>query len=354
MPRYCRPSENRWLHPTYRKAYCFRYRNGMVYTSVNSVRKATGLLWSIKNKKLAMEILDKRIREEVFGQRLGSTKYVKDLVQQFFADRVSKLSKATQIRYKRIVKYFLYENWCLDDVQLIRIKILEQVGNMANYSQNYIRKMLSDLRGIFKYAIELDWMEKNPIVNSMLPTNKKKEVRAITIEHIQKYMEYFVLNGKEYLSRLVEFAYLTAMRIQEIIDLCWEDINERYIIIRGKGGRDRVFPLKPFPRVKEILDRLKALGLSKPCEYRNQQTLAKQLRSANLELQKLYPEMQFEKITFHIIRKGAINHWRSIGIETEERNMLSGHTREVERNYYLAVPDIELIEQRISSKLSKM
>lgn len=347
MPRYSRAREDRWVHSTYRKAYCFRYRNGMVYTSVNSVRKATGLVWSLKNRRLAMEILERRIQEEVFGKQVYQSQCIKDLIYRFFKDRVSKLSPATQTRYKRIVKYFLYENWNLEDVQLIRLKILEVVNKMA-YNPSYIRKMLSDLKGIFNYAIELEWMEKNPITRSMLIPVKKREVRTLTAEHIQKYKEFFLSNRKENMALLIEFAYLTAMRIQEIIDLRWEDVNDRYFVIRGKGGRDRLFPLVPFPRVKEILDKLKFFDASTPGIYKNQQTLAKYLKRANVKLQKEYPEMQFDKITFHVIRKGAINNWRSMGIETEIRNMLAGHTREVERNYYLSVPDIDLIEQRLS------
>ncbi len=348
MPKYSLPRKDCWLHPTYRKAYCFRYRNGMVYTSVNSVRKATGLVWDPKNKKLAMDILEHRINTEVFGKNLMRSKYVQDLLERFFADRVSKLAPATQSRYRRIARYFLYENWPLNDVQLIRTKILERINEMSDYNVNYLRKMLSDIKGIFTYAIELEWIEKNPILNSMLPVVKKKEVRAISLEHIEKYKQYFVAKNKEHLALVIEFAYLTAMRIQEIIDLQWEDINDRYFLIKGKGKRDRIFPLNPFPRVREILYRLKELGMSRPGIYSKQQSLAKQLKNANKTLINIYPEMHFEKITFHIIRKGAINNWRAIGIDTEVRNMLSGHTQEVEKNYYLVAPDIDLLENRLS------
>lgn len=348
MPRYAQPREDRWVHPSYRKAYCFRYRNGMVYTSVNSVRKATGLVWSPKNRKLAMEILERRIQEEVFRNRAKTGRTIKDLVQRFFEDRVSRLAPATQSRYKRIFRYFLYENWSLDDVQEIRLKILEKVNSMSSYSANYIRKMLADVKGIFNYAIELEWMDRNPIVNSMLPVVKKKEVRAVTSEHIEKYKEYFLSEGKEHMALIVEFAFLTAMRIQEIIDLRWEDINERYFIIKGKGDRDRIFPLKPFPRVKEILDRLRELKVDRPGIYRHQQVLQRHLKRANIELQVQYPEMHFDLVTFHVIRKGAINRWRAMGIETEVRNLLSGHTQAIEKDYYLVVPDVNLLETRLS------
>ncbi|MCX7880266.1 MAG: tyrosine-type recombinase/integrase [Ignavibacteria bacterium] len=348
MPRYAQPRDDRWVHPTYRKAYCFRYRNGMIYTSVNSVRKATGLLWTPKNRKLAMEILEQRIQDEIFQNRVRSGKDIKDLIERFFLDRVSKLAPATQIRYKRIFRYFFYENWSLDNIQEIRIKILERINSMTSYSPNYIRKMLADVKGIFNYAIELEWMDRNPITNSMLPIVKKKEVRAVTEAHIEKYKEYFKEIGKEHMALLIEFAYLTALRIQEIIDLSWDDVTDRYFIIKGKGSRDRIFPLKPFPRVKEILERLKTLGFDKPGVYRYQQLLQRHLKEANKKLAQQLPEMHFEMVTFHVIRKGAINRWRAIGIETEIRNMLSGHTQSIEKDYYLVVPDVYLLENRLS------
>ena len=349
MPRYAKARDDRWVHPTYKKAYCYRYRNGLVYTSVNSVRKATGLVWTPRNKKLAMEILEQRIREEVIKIKSPSNKYLSDLIKQFHKDKVMHLSRASILRYKRIYKYFLYEDLPLDDVQLIRMNILKAIET-THLSPNTLRKMLFDLKGIFKYAIELEWMDKNPVVSSMLPVVMKKEIKVVTDEHIDAYKKYFEEQGLKFVGLIIEFDFLTALRIQELIDLKWEDVTPRYFIVKGKGSRDRIFPLTTFPRVAEILNELKEMGFYKPVPYKFQETLAKKLRRANKVLKELYPELKFDGVTFHVIRKGAINNWRRMGIDTEIRNILAGHTSTIERQHYLSVPDIELLESRLKNR----
>lgn len=346
MPRYVKNNERRWLHPSYRKAYCYCRENGIVYTVVNSVRKSTGLIWSPQNKKKALIILEQRIQQEVFNVKIYQPKTIMDLVKQFHKDRVIKLDKSTQYKYKRLYKDFFLEDLSLDDVQMIRMKIIERKSKL-NLAPSTLRKKLSMLRSIFKYAIELEWMDKNPITPSMLTPVPKKEVKLITSEHIAKIKEYFEEKKRPEMSLIMEFAYLTGMRIQEMIDLQWDDVTDRYFVIKGKGDNQRIFPLKPFPRVKEILDELRKMGYSKPIYYKFQQPVARQLKKAIIELDKRFPEMKFAGITFHVIRKGTINHWRSIGIDTELRNMLAGHTREVERMHYLVVPDIDLLENRL-------
>ena len=348
MPRYSKPREDRWIHPTYKKAYCYRYRNGLVYTSVNSVRKATGLVWTPKNKKQAMEILDQRIREEVIKIKAPSNKYISDLIKQFHKDKIMHLSRSSILRYKRIYRYFLYEDLPLDDVQLIRMNILKAIEKL-HLSPSTLKKLLSDLKGIFKYAIELEWMDKNPVVSSMLPVVKKKEIKIVTAEHIEAYKKFFEEDGQVHIGLIIEFDFLTGLRIQELIDLQWEDVTPRYFIVKGKGSRDRIFPLSPFPRVAEILDELKRMGFYKPVPVKYQPTLAKKLRRANRNLNNKYPDLKFDGVTFHVIRKGAINNWRRLGIDTEVRNILAGHTSAIERQHYLSVPDIELLESRIGN-----
>lgn len=135
MPPYAKNSENRWLHPTYRKAYCYRYQNGLVYTSVNSVRKATGFIWDPKNKKMCMKILNARIND-YFNKTIPNTqiKFIKDLIIQFHRDKVTKLNPITQKHYKTIYRQFLNFDMPLSEVQAIRAKIIE-TKNLAEIAE---------------------------------------------------------------------------------------------------------------------------------------------------------------------------------------------------------------------------
>lgn len=125
MPRYVKPSENRWLHPTYRKAYCFN-RNGFVYTCVNSHRQATSIEWLPKNKRAAMEILRMRVDRSFYPiPGVNDTSNVNELtiehlLDRFHRDKVVKLNKETQEQYMIVYKQFFTENFYLDEVDKIR------------------------------------------------------------------------------------------------------------------------------------------------------------------------------------------------------------------------------------------
>lgn len=42
--------------------------------------------------------------------------------------------------------------------------------------------------------------------------------------------------------------------------MAWNDINDGMILIQIKGNRERQFPIKPFPEVKQILNELRELN----------------------------------------------------------------------------------------------
>jgi hypothetical protein len=64
--RIVKNTENRWIHPWYKFAYCYprTMKDGtiLVYTSVDSDRKATGIIWKPANKKHAMKVLEERLK----------------------------------------------------------------------------------------------------------------------------------------------------------------------------------------------------------------------------------------------------------------------------------------------------
>jgi site-specific recombinase XerD len=346
MPAYAKSGEDRWLHPTYRKAYCFRYQNGMCYTVVNSKRQATGYEFIPKNKKVCMNILEARINEFINHLTpVSQVKTVKDLILQFHRDEVVKLNIKTQLNYKSLYKQFLNFNIPLTKVQEIRNNIIE-VKNSLHLANNTIWKRMQRVRKIFEYAVDLEWMEKNPVSKAMVPLYKPKKVVTSSYQNIQLLIEYFVESNLS-MSLMIEFAFITALRIQEIIDIEWTDFNDSILTVRGKGNRNRIIPLHSFPRALEILKELKAIKFrEKPFSWRNQQTPAKNLRKAVLELSKKFPELDWN-ITFHVIRKTTINLWRNAGVPVEVRNLISGHSKDVEKGFYLSAPEIKYLEKEL-------
>jgi len=341
VPRYVKYSRKRWIHPRYRKAYVFKNRNGMAYTCINSYRQATGYEFLPKNRLICMDILDRRLREAEKTLELRDSNFtLKDLIARFHKDKISTLSQRTKKIYIRLYKKYLSQDYNLADIYAIRDHILD-VRNQDKLSNNTLWKNFQQLKKIFDYGIELDWIDKNPITRSMVPSYKNIKVIICSEEHINSLISYFLSKDLKQIALSIEFVYLTAIRIQELLDLQWKDFNDDFFLIKGKGGLNRIFPLNPFPRLKEIIQELKQLNPKKPFLWLNQQTPAKSLRLA-------VKKLNLDKITYHIIRKAAINRWRVMGIDTETRNLLAGHTKDVERTYYLTSPDVKYLEKKIS------
>jgi integrase len=353
MPRYAKSNENRWLHPSYRRAFCFKYRNGMVYTSVDGHRQATGYVWDNKNRRICMDILNRRIYDENNKSQLKrSARTIKDLLIRFYRDYVIKFPhRNTRSGYRVTYRLFLNVDLNLAD----HIEIREHIRNVAieqraNYSQNSMRKHMQRLRKLFNYAIENEMMEKNPIISTMIPAMTQGKVVICSEDEIKLLIDEFNKMGKPKEALLVEFLSLTALRIQEAINLQWDDIKDDYFIVRGKGARDRIFPYVFFPRVVEILNLLRQNN--KPFPWKFTQTPTKKLCSLREKLSKSLNQ-NLDHIHFHSLRKSAINRWRQLGLDAETRNLLSGHTKDVEKDYYLVAPDLNFYKERLAN-LSRM
>lgn len=351
MPRYSKPSKERWVHPNYRKAYCFRYANGMVYTSIDSFRKATGYEWKPSNKPICMEILNERLYAASKKIIIIESKRLTDLIVQFNKDYVSKQHQDTQAAYKRIYKQFIIENYELQQLNEIR-EMLMKVKNSLKLSDNTMWKRMQRLRKMFDFAVDMEWMDRNPVKNSMVGTYIHKEVEICTKKHIELLINYFNVKKQEDMALMLEFAFITGLRIQEIMNLKWENISDNRIDLIGKGSKKRSIPVKAFPQLNKLLERLRILSIEKPFKWRNQQTPQRFLREALPKLKKKYPDMEWT-LTFHVIRKTVINIWRNAGIAAEARNIIAGHSRDVEKGFYLSEPELEYLEKSFE-KLSKI
>ena len=181
----------------------------------------------------------------------------------------------------------------------------------------------------------------------MYPSKSNRRVVVCTDSHIDLIIKDLCEHNQKIVALMVEFATITGMRIQEILDLEWSSFNSKYIIFTGKGDRQRIFPLKPFPRVNDIINELKILSPKKPFDWTRQQLPAGALRDAVRRLEKVYPDMSWT-ITFHVFRKTAINRWRDAGVDIYTRNAIAGHTEDVASKNYLTDVDIEYIEHEFS------
>jgi len=187
---------------------------------------------------------------------------ISENVDQFLAFMESRgRSKNTVINYRvdleQFREYLLRQD--ISDVsgidsQSVRIYLSNIIG--FGIAKSSAARKLSAVRGFISWLSSREILEygvaaglKGPKLPSSLP-------RALSYEETEKLLVEGPENGKHYQrDRLIlELLYGSGLRVSELIDLNWENIetDQRMIRVLGKGSKERLVPFGP--SVKELLE----------------------------------------------------------------------------------------------------
>lgn len=116
-------------------------------------------------------------------------------------------------------------------------------------------RRLSAIRQFTRFALEEGWREDDPAIRIAGPGRAKRIPRTLSRAEIDGLLAAAPTIGRLPSDRtrnlcLIEMLYATGMRVTELVSLpvagCRGD--PAVLIIRGKGGRDRMVPLGPAAR----------------------------------------------------------------------------------------------------------
>lgn len=335
MPRP-RSRKQRWDHPLYNIGFCFN-RAGIVYTEINGARLTTNLKWHVNNKELALSMLEKRVLEHLnpkVEEEEVQKKTVFELIKEFTTIHFPNVSITAQRKFNQACTHFIKKDFYLDDYESIKNHVIENLKNNKLH-QNTRHKLIQALRQIFTYGVEEGYLDRNPVTKNIIPKPVKPEYVIFSFIEVKKLIEYFLKKEKIEFSLLIEFLSITAVRINEAIQISWLDIDEEKITIHGKGNRDRPFPIQAFPEIIPVLKKLeefKDINNGKLFRWNSYAKLEKWIRDA-------LKDMGIEnKGNFHAIRKMREN--QLIQDEDLDLNIVAeilGHTKRVQEKHYLDV-----------------
>ena len=112
-------------------------------------------------------------------------------------------------------------------------------------------RRLSAIRQFFRFAFEEDWREDNPAVQIKGPGREKRLPKTLSVEEVERLLEAARTMGRESDRKrntcLMEVLYATGMRVTELVSLPVSAArgDPRMLLIRGKGGKERMVPLSP-------------------------------------------------------------------------------------------------------------
>jgi integrase/recombinase XerC len=116
-----------------------------------------------------------------------------------------------------------------------------------DYSPATMARKIATLRSFYKWAHKRGLVLANPMTMIRTPRQGKRLPKAITVEQVEQLLsapdDHDVLGSRD--RAMLETLYSTGIRVSELVDLNFEDLDEpgECLRIRGKGKKERLVPL---------------------------------------------------------------------------------------------------------------
>jgi len=198
------------------------------------------------NKKLAQEVLHKRLVEIAEGKFLDKRSRLNIKFTDFANDYIELYSRHNKKDWKKdltrlkSLKAFLGEKY-LHMITPLQIEEYK-AKRIKEVSPATVNRELACIKHMFTMAIQWSKADKNPVKKVKLFRENNQRLRYLEREEAEK----LVRNCKGYTKQIVIIALNTGMRKGEILGLKWSDIDFRRGIIYlldTKNGERREVPM---------------------------------------------------------------------------------------------------------------
>jgi integrase/recombinase XerD len=202
---------------------------------------------------------------------------------------------------------------------------LSQEGRKAATQSRH----LSALRQFYQFLVSENWSTNNPTTTIDTPKNQRALPKILTEDEVAHLLDIASKQTEPEgirLYALLETLYASGLRVSELISLPFSSIhsNKPYLLIKGKGGKERLVPLSQ-PALEALQQymaiRLKFLTKAGPkgerwlfpssskeghlTRQRFGQLLKELAIAANLSPDKLSPHVIRHAFATHLLRHGA-------------------------------------------------
>ncbi|WP_353472466.1 site-specific tyrosine recombinase XerD [Salipiger sp. H15] len=113
-------------------------------------------------------------------------------------------------------------------------------------------RRLSAIKQLYRFAFEEGLRSDNPAVQIAGPGRPKRLPKTLTTDEVDRLLEAAERHGRSADDRLrntclMQLLYATGMRVSELVTLPLSAArgDPRMLLIRGKGGKERMVPLSP-------------------------------------------------------------------------------------------------------------
>ncbi|MEO5929610.1 MAG: site-specific integrase [Candidatus Kapaibacterium sp.] len=340
-------------------------RNGVACLRYKGMRKSTGYVWHPNNRAKVIAMLDQWITQmehpeltpEVEETEPQSSMTLYRAIDEFRHRYYSSFSLAKRDNYDRALNSYIVVDMSLHNVSAVETMLASR-NNKVELAPNTRNKYLGYLSLFFDECVRTKWIERNPIQGIGIPHRMQKmeiliftqaEVDAIVHEAEKR------TDGRDY-ALLYRFQAMTGIRIGETLKLWREDIEDKGIMVQGKGRLPRIVPIDVIPGLRDLLDEI--LALEKTAGTRQHGTEGKLFRWTDPGK----PRLVFNDVctaakvdrgsrTLHTLR-GTAGWWMENVLGWDERTICDvlGQEPETRKKHYRTQPSAAELEVRIARR----
>lgn len=167
-------------------------------------------------------------------------------------------SKNTIDSYEIDLKKFLNFNKNIKINQISNEDLKKYVKHLKEEKLNEksISRNVSCLKSFYKFLVIEKYISKNPSDSIFIPKIKKSLPNTLSEEEVLNLLDINLTDSFSYRNKaMLELMYATGLRVTELINLKFQDIDLNQDIVRtfGKGSKERIIPIGEY--AKEYLEK---------------------------------------------------------------------------------------------------
>ena len=176
-------------------------------------------------------------------------------IQAFLEAQAAELDAATntQLAYARDLTNF--SEWLAHKTLHFATAVQDDVEgyliscDAAGLAKSTRARRLSAIKQLYRFAFEESWREDNPAIQIRGPSKDKALPKILSVDEVGQLLDAARDTGKASARNtcLMELLYATGMRVTELVSLPVSAArgDPKMLLVRGKGGKERLVPLSP-------------------------------------------------------------------------------------------------------------
>lgn len=263
--------------------------------------------------------------------------------QQIFLEylKVEKgLSTNTILSYTQdLKKFFLFcrqEKISMGALQEEHLVKFIHNQSRAGLSPRSLARMISTLKAFFRFLVLDQALKKDPAANLSTPKVWFNLPKFLSLDEVELLLDQpdEIKSAGVRDRAMLELLYATGLRVSELINLRLKDLNlnEGFLICRGKGSKERIVPLgkSSAGKISQYLDGARLKFIKQDSEYIFLTIRGTPFtRQGFWKLLKKYGQQAGldQKISPHILRHSFATHLLERGADLRSVQLMLGHSQ---------------------------